>query len=83
MSEEVIVCRRNGNWIFCVARTSSCGRIMIGEQCDDDNIDFVYYDLDPLELIGIGQFLVHLGLELLDQRRKLHQLMTDEDLSYA
>lgn len=71
MEEEIIFCRSDGHYYFCFARYNQYGRIMIGEQVDEDNIDMVYFDLNPMDLIALGVLMIEIGKEIVRDRRLL------------
>ena len=79
MEEEIIFCRNDGRYYFCFARFNQHGRIMIGEQVDEDNIDMMFYDLSPTDLIALGVLMIEIGKEIVRDRRRMHYVMREDD----
>jgi len=80
VEEELIICRERGQWIFCLAKADNMGRIMLGEKKGDD-VDIVFYDLSPTDLIAIGRLMEQLGLELIQEGRMARRIQ-QEDLPH-
>ena len=80
MSEEIVVCQQKEDWVFCIARTNNKGRVMIGQIVDDENVDMMYFDLSPTEMIALGRIMEQIGLELIQENRTARRMMHDDDL---
>ena len=66
---QFVLCRKDKNWICCLAKVKDCGRLLIGERKKDGTMEVMYYDLDETELIAMGTAMVELGKELIVERR--------------